>query len=67
MMPNVCEVVCCLAVRHYVKQAEEVTADSPRGRRDCREEEEIALVVVVLVVVELLLNGGIQSSVDVEV
>ena len=63
------EVVCCLAVRQYVKQAEEVSSDSPGGRRDCREEEEIvaeiALVVVVLVVVELLLNGGIQSSVDV--
>jgi hypothetical protein len=56
-----------LAVRQHVKQAEEVSADSPGGRRDCREEEEIALVVVVLVVVELLLNGGIQSSVDVEV
>jgi hypothetical protein len=52
---HACEVVCCLAVRQYVKQAEEVTADSPGCRRDCREEEEIALVVVVLVVVELLL------------
>ena len=60
-----CEVVCCLAVRQYVKQTEKVSADSPGGRRDCREEEEIALVVVVLVVVELLLDGGIQSSVDV--
>ena len=64
---HACEVVCCLAVRQYVKQAEEVSADDPGGHRDCREEEEIALVVVVLVVVELLLNGGIQSSVDVEV
>jgi hypothetical protein len=64
---HACEVVCYLAVRQYVKQAEEVTADSPGGRRDCREEEEIALVVVVLVVVELLLNGDIQRSVDVEV
>jgi hypothetical protein len=64
---HACEVVCCLAVRQYVKQAEEVSADSPGGRRDCREEEEIALVVVVLVVVELLLNGSIQSSVDVVV
>jgi len=63
---HACEVVCCLAVRQYVKQAEEVSADDPGGHRDCREEEEIALVVVVLVVVELLLNGGIQSSVDVE-
>ena len=54
-------------MRQYVKQAEEVTADSPGGRRNCREEEEIALVVVVLVVVELLLDGGIQSSVDVKV
>jgi hypothetical protein len=26
---HACEVVCCLAVRQYVKQAEEVTADSP--------------------------------------
>jgi hypothetical protein len=43
---HACEVVCCLAVRQYVKQAEEITADSPGGRRDCREEEEIALVVV---------------------
>ena len=58
---HACEVVCCLAVRQYVKQAEEVSADSPGGRRDCRKEEEIALVVVVLVVVELLLEGGIQS------
>ena len=64
---HACEVVCCLAVRQYVKQAEEVSADSPGGRRDCREEEEIALGVVVLVAVELLLDGGIQSSVDVEV
>jgi hypothetical protein len=32
----------------------------------CREEDEIALAVVVLVVLELLLDGGIQSSVDVE-
>ena len=64
---HACEVVCCLTVRQYVNQAEEVSADSPRGRRDCREEEEIAFVVVVLVVVELLLNGGIQSAVDVEV
>jgi hypothetical protein len=63
---HACEVVCCLVVRQYVKQAEEASAYSPGGRRDCREEEEIALVVVVLVVVELLLNGGIQSSVDVE-
>ena len=45
---HACEVVDCLAVRQYVKQAEKVTADSPGGRRDCREEEEIALVVVVL-------------------
>jgi hypothetical protein len=67
MMPHACEVVCCLAVRQYVKQTKKVSADSLGGRRDCREEEEIALVVVVLVVVELLLNGGIQSSVDVEV
>ena len=52
-------------MRQHVKQAEEVTADSPGVRRDCREKEEIALVVVVLVVVELLLNGGIQSSVGV--
>ena len=62
---HACEVVCCLAVRQYVKQAEEVTADSPGGRRDCREEEEIALVdvtvVVVLVVVEFFLYGSIQS------
>jgi hypothetical protein len=29
---HACEVVCCLTVRQYVKQAEEVTADSP-GRR----------------------------------
>jgi hypothetical protein len=57
--------VSCLAVRPYVKQAEEVSADSLGGRRDCREEEELALVVVVLIVVELLLNGGIQSSVEV--
>ena len=64
---HACEVVCCLAVRQYVKQAEEVSADSPGGGRDCLEEEEIALVVVVLVVVELLLNGSIQSSVDVVV
>ena len=64
---HACEVVCCLAVRQYVKQTEKVSADSPGGRRDCREEKEIALVVFVLVVVELLLNGGIQSSVDVEV
>ena len=64
---HACEVVCCLAVRQYVKQTEKVSADSPGGRRDCREEEEIALVLVVLVVVELLLDGGIQSSVDVEV
>ncbi len=64
---HACEVVCCLALRQYVKQAEEVSADSPGGRRHCREEEEIALVVVVFVVVELLLYGGIQSSVDVEV
>ncbi len=63
------EVVCCLAVRQkqYVKQTEKVSADSSGGRRDCREEEEITLVAVVLVVVELLLDGGIQSSVDVEV
>ena len=60
---HACEVVCCLVVRQYVKQAEEASAYSPGGRRDCREEEEIALVV--LVVVELLLNGGIQSPVDV--
>ncbi len=64
---HACEVVCFLAVRQYVKQAEEVSADSPGGGRDCLEEEEIWLVVVVLVVVELLLNGGIQSAVDVEV
>jgi hypothetical protein len=30
-----------------VKQAEKVSANSPGGRRDCREEEEIALVVIV--------------------
>ena len=35
---------------------------SPEGLRHC-----CCSVVVVLVVVELLLNGGIQSSVDVEV
>ena len=64
---HACEVVCCLAVRQYVKQAEEVPADSPGGRHDCREEEEIAIVIVVLVVVELLLNGSIQSSVGVGV
>jgi len=64
---HACEVVCCLAVRQYVKQTEKVSADSPRGRGACRGEEEIALVVVVLVVVELLLDGGIQSSVDVKV
>ena len=64
---HACEVVCCLAVRQYVKQTEKVSADSPEGRRDCREEKEITLVAVVLVVVELLLNGCIQSSVDVEV
>ena len=52
---------------HACEVAEKVSADSPGGRRDFREEEEIALVVVVLVVVELLLEGGIQSSVDVEV
>jgi hypothetical protein len=64
---HACELVRCLAVRQHVKQAEEVTADSPGGRRDCGEEKEIALVVVVLVVVELLLHGGIERSVDVEV
>jgi hypothetical protein len=64
---HACEVVCCLAMRQCVKQTEKVSADSPGGRRDCRVEEEIALVAVVLVVVELLLDGGIQSSVDVEV
>ena len=62
-----CEVVCCLAVRQYVKQTEKVSADSPGGRRDCREEKEIALVVVVLVVVKLFFDGGIQNSVDVGV
>ena len=55
---HACEVVCCLAVRQYVKHAEKVTADSPGGRRDCREEEEIALAVVVLVVVELFLAAS---------
>ena len=64
---HACEVVCFLAVRQYVKQAEEVSADSPGGGRDCLEEEEIWLVVVVLVVVELLFNGAIQSAVEVEV
>ena len=39
---HACEVVCCLAVRQYVKQAEEVSSDSPGGRRDCREEEDCA-------------------------
>jgi hypothetical protein len=63
---HACEVVCCLALRQYVKQTERVFSDSPEGRGDCREEEEIALIVVVLVVVELLLDGSIQSSVDVE-
>ncbi len=62
---HACEAFCCLAVRQCVKQAEEVTADSPGGPRDCREEEEIALVVVtvvvVLVVVEFFLYGSIQS------
>jgi hypothetical protein len=28
---HVCEVVCCLAVRQYVKQTEKVSADSPGG------------------------------------
>ena len=46
---HACEVVCCLAVRQYVKQTEKVFADSPGGRRYCREEEEITLVAVVLV------------------
>jgi hypothetical protein len=46
---HACE-VCCLAVRQYVKQTEKVSADSPGGRRYCREEEEIAVDVVVLVV-----------------
>jgi hypothetical protein len=32
---------------------------------DCQEEEVIACVVVVLVVVELLLDGGIERTVDV--
>ena len=48
----------------YVKQAEEVTADYPRGRHDGRQEGKVALVVVVLVVVELLFDG-IQCAVDV--
>jgi len=58
---HACGVVWCLAVRQYIKQVEEVSADSPEGRRDCLEEEEIAFVVVVLVVVEILLNDGSQS------
>ena len=41
---HACEVVCCLAVRQYVKQTEKVSADSPGGRRDCQEEEEIAQI-----------------------
>jgi hypothetical protein len=59
---HACEVVCCLAVRQYVKQAEEVSADSPGGRRDCREEEEIALVRAPRCVLGLRMSRGIRSD-----
>ena len=62
-----CEIVPCLAMRQYVKKTEKVSADSPRGRHDCREEQVAARVVVVLVVVELLFDGGIERTVDVGV
>ena len=62
---HACEVVVCLAVGQYVKQAEEVAADSPGGRHDGGKEEEVALVVVVLVVVELRFDSGIEHAVGV--
>ena len=40
-----------MAVGQYVKQTEEVTADSPGGRHDGGKKEEVAIVVVVLVIV----------------
>ena len=43
---HACEVVRCLTMRQYVKQTEKVSAESPGGRQDCREEEKIALLVV---------------------
>ena len=48
---HTCEVVVCLAVRQYVKQTEEIAADSPGGRHDGGKEEEVAVVVVMLVIV----------------
>jgi hypothetical protein len=54
-----------LAVGQYVKQTEEVAADSPGGRHDGGKEEEVALVVVVLVIVELRFDSGIERAVGV--
>jgi hypothetical protein len=64
---HACEVVVCLAVGQYVKQTEEVAADSPGGRHDGGKEEEVALVVVVLVVVKLRFDSGIERAVGVGV
>ena len=38
---HACEVIVCLAVGQYVKQTEEVAADSPGGRHDGGKEEEV--------------------------
>jgi len=62
-----CEVVVCLAVGQYVKQTEEVTADSPRGRHDGGKKEENALVVVVLVIVKPRFDSCIERAVGVGV
>ena len=64
---HACEVVVRLAVGQYVKQTEEVAADSPGGRHDGGKEEEVALVVVVLVIVKLCFDSGIERAVGVGV
>jgi hypothetical protein len=52
-------------IGQYVKQTEEVAADSPGGRHDGGKEEEVALVVVVLVIVELRFDSGIERYFDI--
>ncbi len=64
---HACEVVVRLAVGQYVKQTEEVAADSPGGRHDGGKEEEGAIVGVVLVIVKLRFDSGIERAVGVGV
>ena len=51
-------------MRQDVKKAEEVAADSPRGRHDGGQEEEVSLIVVIRIGCKFLLDCRIQSTID---